>query len=102
MPQVLYAGTNSGKTFPQTAESESSRSAFRLTLRSGREATFVPIGIGNIGTNNHLDEVAEVSYDGLKMTEARDFTVEAEGECVKTDGGWWKVTRKVKIRLTRQ
>ena len=96
--KVLYVNAVDDLYFMQTTPNLQDDSIFKINSISPTRGNFGIINIKKIQQNNQLNDVVEVVHSSCQLAEAKDCKVVEEGTCELIDG-YWKVTRKLKIKI---
>ncbi len=98
--QRLYAKINSNKYFPEVKSSKEETCVFVITLKSETEGEFEIISLEKIKQRNGWEPV--VDYSGkCTINEAKHFSVDHKGRCIKMTNGMWMVIDNLKITLSK-
>ena len=96
----LYATSTNGKLLTEITETKQETSAFVIELMSDTKGIFDIVSFGQIKQMNISDDL--VDYKGsCKLEEATDYETIHKGECEKQASGCWKVTKELKITISK-
>lgn len=96
----LYAKSANRKLFTEITKTKQETSAFVIELMSDTKGIFDIVSFGQIKQMNISDDL--VDYKGsCKLEEATDYETIHKGECEKQDNGYWKVTKELKITISK-
>lgn len=93
-----YAKINSGDCFTQIFDSAEEGCVFSIEFKSATKGEFNIIAVDKIRSRNNWQEIVECT--GLSIKDATSFNVKELGICEKYDDSMWKITRKLKIKLS--
>lgn len=93
-----YAKINSGDCFTQIFDSAEEGCVFSIEFKSATKGEFNIIAVDKIRSRNNWQEIVECT--GLSIKDATSFNVKELGICEKCDDSLWKITRKLKIKLS--
>lgn len=93
-----YAKINSGDCFTQIFDSAEEGCVFSIEFKSATKGEFNIIAVDKIRSRNNWQEIVECT--GLSIKDATSFNVKELGICEKCNDSLWKITRKLKIKLS--
>jgi len=93
----LYAKATSNSFFTETADTKEETCAFVIEY-SGEKGDFDVASFAQIKQMNDLESFLHAEGD-CTMEEATNYKTNCRGECVKNDGGFWKVVKALEIKI---
>lgn len=95
----MYAGINSENYFLNVSAVKKETSIYEIDLKNDTEWTFTIISLDKLRSRDGWTSV--VDCFGCSLNDAKRFDVEEKGICVKTEKDGFKMTKKLKIKLSK-
>lgn len=100
--KVLYSGFNNENYFTELYNSQQESCVYKIICKTEKNGEFTLISLDKIQSSNGWQEVVEVETNGeCKMEDAQNFTLIEKGQCEKIDDNVWKMTQKLKIKISK-
>ena len=100
--KVCYANINNGPYFMQIFDSNQETCVYKITLTSQTTGNFGLLSLDKIRSSNYWQDAIEIETIGdCTIAEAQHFTPSGVGQCETSDGNMWKVTKKLRIKISK-